>query len=235
MAQPHVMTHVEGETRASDPVLIGGRWWFAHYAEFYFEAADRLTAAVSSRTLEIVAVPVLYLQRHCVELIIKDLILGCFHVDEAGEIAGENGPRIGPPDFDHDFETLLTDLTDAIAVIGYADASELDGLRTLAARLSAIEAGSAERFRYIYVRKFKNRTAPPASFERVTPIPLLDLQEELTRVFRSCDDIKDPKSLISQLYDEAGVLTIRAFQSGGLLLDDIPEAPLDSGPPETGK
>src|SRR5205807_636340 len=103
-------------TSPPPPARFGGEEWMPLYSRFYVRAAASLVEQ-SGRTgngADDLVLPILYLQRHAVELIIKDAILACFHLDEARFVAGKGERRVKPPAFDHDLPSLVSRLRGAL-------------------------------------------------------------------------------------------------------------------------
>ncbi len=186
------------------------------FSKQYLMLAERGLKEDPSGTARDVVLSVAYVQRHCLELIIKDLILGCFQISELQPLAGEAPAAVKPPGWLHEFEKLVPNLRQALGSVGYGSAPEIGPLAKLAQKYIDLERGSPERFRYAHVEKFVNGKAPPHSFEQAVDIPVHDLQAELRAVYRDCGDLDNERSLYIQLYDESGALFQKAVELGNI-------------------
>jgi hypothetical protein len=208
---------------ASRTVTIGGDDWVPLIARFYLEAAhSALASAVTDVQLAAVALPTMYLQRHCLEVMTKDLILACFHVDETSRLGGSDRAQVKPPTWEHDLPTLVDDLRKSLETVGMEASPEVAVLTELANTFGALEAGSPERFRYDRVEKFKNGVAPPYAFPQQQSVDVGQLQARLEAAYADCGDPLSPKSLCARLYQLAGVKFADAVNSGRIRLD-LPE------------
>lgn len=165
--------------------------------------------------------PTVYVQRHCLELIVKDLILACFYIAEQQDLAGENRCGALPPEREHKFGKLLAQLKRSLIEVGYGRPAQLSSLEALALRFTRLERGSRERFRYALPDPFKDGKAPRHSFEKPVEIPVHELQEALRQVHHDCVDIDNDESLLRQLYDESGALFEKAARLGRVGLRDM--------------
>jgi hypothetical protein len=204
-------------------VRIGGPLSLMLFSKQYLTLAERGLKEDPTGTAADVVLSVVYVQRHCLELIMKDLVLACFHISELQPLAGEPYAAVDPPGWGHEFERLVPNLKKALASVGYASAPEILPLATLAEQYVNLERGSRERFRYAHVDKFVNGKAPPHSFEHPVNIPVHDLQADLRQVYRDCADIDNEKSLYIQLYEESGALFQKAVELGNIDLTEIAE------------
>jgi hypothetical protein len=191
------------------------------FSKQYLELAERGLKDHGAGGAADVVLSVVYVQRHCLELIVKDLMLACFHISELQAFAGEPPGNLKPPGWGHEFESLVPSLEKTLAAVGYTSAPEVPPLAALAQKYFDLERGSPERFRYATVGKFVNGKAPPHSFEKPIEIPVHDLQLELRRVHRDCGDIDNEKSLYIQLYEETEALFQKAVNLGNIDLSDI--------------
>jgi hypothetical protein len=198
-------------------VRIGGHFSLMLFSKQYLELAER---GLRDRAEDVV-LSVVYVQRHCLELIVKDLILACFHVYELQLVTGEAASQVKPPDWEHEFKKLVPSLKSAINAIGYGAPNEIEALALLAQKYVDLENGSRERFRYAHVEKFQTNKAPPHSFESPLEIPVHDLQQSLRDVYRRCADIDNERSLLMQLYDECTAQFQKAVSLGKIDLGDL--------------
>jgi hypothetical protein len=200
------------ETGQQQVVTIGGEDWMPLYSRFYLTAAQTLITVSGDNVLSDVALPILYVQRHCLELVIKDLILGCFHLAEALNAAGTERIEVNPPPWDHDLLALVDVLQRALLGVKFRPDQELSAILQLAKQLAALERGSPERFRYVSVEPFrKQRRAPPTGFPNVCLADLGGLQRDLANVYLICADIENRVSLWRRLYDAAGTSMANAM------------------------
>ena len=206
-------------TQQQKIVGLGGQDWPPLFAHFYLTAARTLIAASAEKALPEVALPVLYTQRHCLELVVKDLILGCFHLDEAQTVAGKQPAGVQPPRHTHDLLRLLEGLCKDLARLNFHVSDELSAIDSLAKQFADLEDESPERFRYAYVEEFKNGKAPPTGFPEARSVDLGKLQRELEQVFSTCADVESGASLWRRLYDKAGCLVAGALNEGLISLD----------------
>ena len=200
--------------------VIGGDDWPPLFAQFYLRAAQMLLDKTEAEGFPDVALPILYLQRHCLELVIKDLTLGCFHLQEARSLASPSLLRITPPKWEHDLPYLVNTLAKNLNQLQVSAESELSSLSLLATEFAKIENGSHERLRYAYVEPFKAGLAPPTSFPTKLDIPVGALQKRLEAVFKICADINIRDSFLRKLYDAAGIQVVEAIKAGRISLED---------------
>ncbi|RYZ42731.1 MAG: hypothetical protein EOO71_06730 [Myxococcaceae bacterium] len=163
-----------------------------------------LESATTTENVQRLVLPVLYVQRHCLEIIIKDLILACFHIDEARSISGDIRVGIKPPDFNHDLVQLAENLEERLGRLQIDARAQITQIQALAKSFSTLENGSPERFRYAYVEKFKEGQAPPFGFPNELFVPIHVLQAGLKETHEACAKIDNPSSLFRKLYEAAG-------------------------------
>jgi hypothetical protein len=152
------------------------------------------------------AMPCVYLQRHALELALKDL-LGMAY--EVAEYCKDSHPGLLPSKgarkrlaTSHCLHSLLLDLEAVLArelSAGFSYPSIPQDLRPLVLDLAEIEAGEASRLRYASVSDRSSGVQVP-SFPVERTIPVVHLQARLVRVIESLFD-SDP-CLASELYTD---------------------------------
>jgi len=214
------------ERKEAGNVLIGGIWSQPYYAGSYLQAAKALVEkAHGSRQLELVAVPILYLQRHTLELVLKDLLHLMFELydnDKYVERVTSVAPRVQPPpknELDrsqgsHDLAALASDVrrTHARYCAGGYDLRPISPkLDALVAEFAALEKNDPTRLRYSTVKvedktasKQASRKRPKVlarSFDSEVMIEVVRLQADLESLMEELQRPED--SLFFDLYVEA--------------------------------
>jgi hypothetical protein len=202
----------------SASIEVGGPDRLPEYASFYFEAARRLLVA-SGADVQPVALPLIYLQRHCLELIIKDLLLASSFLSAAKQMAAGKKAIPERPAASHRLVDLVTDLRASLTGHGIPMPADLE---PLARDLDALEGSAPDRYRYAFERWTKDQKAhglgPDESFPTAQRIPISDLQGRLELVIPVAD-VRDERSLVFALYSQSTDALNQAAKSGNLTLD----------------
>lgn len=164
-------------------ITVGGMFGQPDYPAGYF-AATRLL--MESGDVETLAMPILYLQRHTVELIIKSILTGAYSVIESKQrlqrVKGE--PVLSftiKSTKGHGLGKLLDDAERALATLGY---SEIPGMRDLVNLIASLEGGDETRWRYDTLNSGALSFPyewPPSHSDTVT-LPIHEIQDRLTRI-----------------------------------------------------
>ena len=240
---------------AAGHARIGGVWNQPDYQRAYVRAAQILVR--ESRTagnFDELAVVCVYLQRHALELAIKDLI-GMFYgiADEndlLATITKKNIDSLAPSNgardrliTSHDLDALLRDLR-------CAHQREIDDgehylnlpadLAPLVEKFSELERGSPERFRYPIVRTPSRGGAKnvatqqqkrETSFAAPSVIPVEELQSRLEALtealfWKADDDLSNPiESLGYELAEMSHHLTSELYALGAYEVSRTEEPP----------
>jgi len=137
---------------------VGGVWAEPNLGLSYlFAARHVLEGAERERRLNEVALPAAYLQRHALEVALKDTIGTAFAIKrDEGWLEGlKRDPKARPASpreipFTHDLKRLLGILREALAAIGFGDVPAQ--IVALAERLGAVEQFEPTRFRYLTLK-----------------------------------------------------------------------------------
>ncbi|MEM9460773.1 MAG: hypothetical protein AAGF11_41805 [Myxococcota bacterium] len=175
---------IDGATKT---VTIGDWLWCPDVALSYLLGARILLDSARDDDIDRIVLPISYLQRHALEVGIKDAIdlayeisfsrawLGQLHVD-----LGAPPPTLRRASFDHGLSRLITELDRALSSIGYDPAPPL--LRAMADELAETEQNKPDRWRYSKVRS-QSRVGFEPSFSTPVAVPLADIQSRLETVF----------------------------------------------------
>jgi len=183
-----------------ESVTVGGEDWLPEYPRFFFEAARRLLEA-SGSALDAVALPLVYLQRHCVELVIKEIHLASHFVSATARsaLAGRLLAPEWPPAL-HGLVDLIALLETSLNEHGIAVPAEL---KSLASDLDALERKAPDRFRYAFrpwtKQHQKDGRGPDQSFPEAQHLPIAAIQRRLASVIRLAD-FNETDSLVMTLY-----------------------------------
>jgi len=181
-------------------IEVGGQDEPPEYPRYYYEAARRLLS-VPDGNLKDVALPIIYLQRHCLELIIKELHLASLYLAAGKRMAAED-TLVTPerPPSKHQLLDIMKGLQDSFKE------QHLDlpvDLEAFAQYMDRLEKSSPDRYRYAYEswkKEDKNRgIAPKESFPNVESLPLRAIQGRLESLVRTVD-FRDSDSLVMQMY-----------------------------------
>ncbi len=205
---------------------VGGFWSHPDYDRSYLLAARYVIECASrDQRQNEVALPVAYLQRHALEIALKDLILGARHISadrawlEALKLDGKAPvPQVPKSAFGHQLRALIAELREALAEIGYGDVPA--EFVTLADKVLAVEGTDPTRLRYATGVDGKE------SFPKPVTIPVGETQAELEQIVANHVRVKlhDGAGLAQDLADEGQYLTQETYR-----LDDGPSEPTDFG------
>ena len=182
-------------------IEVGGEGWLAEYPRYYFEAARKLLNS-SDGDLASVALPLVYLQRHCLELMIKDIHLASSFLAAAKLMA--TGKLVTPerPENKHCLVDLVGALRESLRENG---ASMPPDLEPLAREMDALEASSPDRYRYAFQfwtkPQKKAGQGPEESFPTAQRLPVKEIQARLELLVSEAD-IRNEASLIFRLYSD---------------------------------
>ncbi|HVJ28156.1 MAG TPA: hypothetical protein VM493_11475, partial [Vicinamibacterales bacterium] len=166
-------------------VTVGGMFGQPDYPAGYFAATQLL---MESGDVEALAMPILYLQRHTVELIIKSILTGAYSVIESKQQLqrAKGEPVLSftiKPTKTHRLGRLLDDAERALGALEYKDTA-IPGMRDLVNLIESLEGGDETRWRYDTLisgaRSFPHDW-PPSHSDRVA-LPIHEVQERLTRI-----------------------------------------------------
>lgn len=217
---------------AKDGTLTVGGFWHQPFSSDrgYLQAARTL---IDHGRPELIGLPVAYLQRHALELLLKALIeiVWVIRTERDWVAAGPGSPR--PPDppplHEHPFPVLLGVLKEALADIGFETPDDFDQVAALFDDLEAVEAPDGtkrshpDRLRYGTIGPAK---ASFDSFPKPVTIPLRERQERLEALVQTHLTIPDPpkpaSSLFEQLFWQEAALSSTLKERGDLREDDTP-------------
>jgi len=212
---------------------IGGTWSPVNYLDAYLRSARILVdKAESEDMLDDLAVAVVYQQRHSLELMLKDVLLGIYEiVDLKKQLAEDSGktytgfePTAGAlkrVDTGHRLSALLIDLEHAIAQTKRQGLPA--DLRALVADFEAIEAGEPTRFRYERVPGRSLPSGKHGPLQRSFPVRVhIDIRGFQTRLegisaalFRfSKEDATETASIGEDIYLETNWLMTELYGRG---------------------
>ena len=205
-------------TSTDGSIEIGGEERLPEYPHFYVEAARRLLSA-SGSDLGPVALPLVYLQRHCLELIIKDIHLASLFLS-AAKLTSE-GKWVTPerPPEHHRLVDLVVALGQSL---GEHSLTMPTGLESLAKEMDALESSSPDRYRYAWTRQTRKQKScgqgPEESFATPQRLPVREIQIRLEPLALAAD-IRAEDSLVFKLYSECTTVINLAVASGKLSFD----------------
>lgn len=198
---------------------IGGPFWFGGYRESYLAAASVLVKEGRSiGDLSEHAVPALYLQRHALELMLKDLLYSMYGMaDDSFSLAQLRGAAGPSNDFRpsekerrratsaHDLSALMADLVSAFgraSSAGFAFRPLPPDLEQCVKDFAVLEDGAATRLRYDRVR-LKNRADLERSFPERVGVPIEGFQARLLAIEAELFTQRvEPPSLADEIYME---------------------------------
>lgn len=173
--------------KESGTVTVGGLFGQPDYPASYF-AASRLL--MESGVVEALAMPILYLQRHTIELIIKSVLTDAYSVIESRQRiqSAKNEPIL---DFKikstrgHRLGRLLDDAESALTALGYNDPT-ISGMRDLVNLIESLEGNDETRWRYDTLndgtRSFPFDLSPPNRGK--VALPIHEIQAQLAEVVK---------------------------------------------------
>ncbi len=212
--------HSVGMSSEDSVIEIGGEDCLPEYPRAYFEAAQRLLGAPDGELI-LIALPLIYLQRHCLELIIKDVHLASLFFAAAKHLAAGNRQGLVPdrPPEHHRLVALVVGLRNSLAEHNIPMPSDLE---PLARTMDEIEGTSPDRYRYAFQRWTKAQKSkgegPKMSFPTPHQLPLREFQARLGALMRVAD-IRSEDSLVSKFYSESTLVLNLAIASGNLTVD----------------
>lgn len=184
---------------------VGGWMRTPNLGLSYLFAAHRLLRkAGEHRKLAETALPIRYLQRHALELELKEAINTAYAVkaderflDALGKDSQTPWPeRQFANDQTHDLDVLVNELDAALAAID--EGKTPDDVREVAAKITRIEGKKADRWRYLTLKRPKKKPKdefPEQSFPTPRLMRLGEIQDELEKVFRRNFWIRDEDHL----------------------------------------
>jgi hypothetical protein len=164
---------------------FGGEWRAPDYAQAYFQAAGAVVSrALEARTLDELGLPAFHLQRHAVELILKDLLRLTFQAldyraKRKGTARGDisNGAR-RRLDTSHALGLLLRDLEDAAAKLALCEPP--DSLRALVSEIEKYET----TLTWARYPQSKTHDKIVVHVEEESAVPIVALQQRLAQAVR---------------------------------------------------
>ena len=173
-----ILVFAEAKQESPTATRIGGLLRRPRLAFSYLLSARHLIVRAEPGRLDMVAVPVAYMQRHALELAAKETIAAAYDVrfdrdwlaelERAGK--GARPPERREPARSHQFQTLITELVEALDAIEYEADDLLSELREMGELLTIIEERQHTRFRY-------------GTFDRPVTLELGGVQERLEGLF----------------------------------------------------
>ncbi|MBK6918826.1 MAG: hypothetical protein IPH07_15650 [Deltaproteobacteria bacterium] len=138
---------------------IGGWMYSPRISPSYLLAARRLIGNVGpgdGPQVGVVALPIVFLQRHSYELALKDLIEVAYEIERGRRWVAAvraEGPEASVaaakrPAREHQFGKILEELKEVLLAIGFDVKGIRDEMRAMAERLTTIEEGQHTRARY---------------------------------------------------------------------------------------
>lgn len=211
----HNRQAVEADRR-NGVARVGGTFWDARYARSYFRAADVLLGSKEvSESLNDFVLPLLYLQRHALEVLIKTAIDACAYLADERIMFDSTAPPLKEAEFGHSLSKNFRILSEHLGQLGYDVPT---GVVEVIAKIDAIEEEKPDRLRYstveekVAVKGKKPEKIRVASFPNEKEVPIRGLQEEIRSIFRGLAD--DEGSLLQNLSDECESLFQRALREG---------------------
>lgn len=183
---------------------VGGPHRSPSYLHAYLQAGEHLVSvALETNKLDELALPIIYLQRHVVELLLKRLLGWCH---EIAKFRAENSRETWQPtskqevrlNTEHSLHLLCDDLAQASTALGYGDVPE--ALRELVASLLAFESDPTWA-------RYESRVSKGVSVRHQAEeveMPVVELQRSLRAVVNQSLYNADPaeESLEDRLYGE---------------------------------
>ena len=184
-------------SKMDSPIGVLGTDRLPELPRFYFEAASRLLGA-SDIDLAPVALPLVNLQRHCLELVIKEIHLASSCLPAARLMAkGIWSTPDRPPENHH-----LSELVDALGEsLSAHHLSMPTGLESLAREMDALSA-----------------PAPDARLPAPQRLPLREIQTRLESLVSTADIFKED-SLVFRLYAECATAINSSLDSSDPAFD----------------
>lgn len=201
----------------NDSVEVGGENRLPAYPHFYYEAARRLLES-SSSDLEPVALPLIYLQRHCVELAIKEIHLASLFLSNSIKSAKEG--RLLPPSWPIGSHCLVDLINQLATSLDEHQIRVPPELQSIAVDMDALEESAPDKYRYAFHLQTKEQKrkghGPDASFPTPRRLPVHEFQRRLALIVKIVD-YHEPESLVMKLYSKS----VDALnEGGGLQFDD---------------
>jgi hypothetical protein len=212
--------HNVGMNSENRVIEIGGEDCLPEYPRAYFEAAQRLLSAPDGELI-LIALPIIYLQRHCLELIIKDVHLASLFFAAAKHLAAGNRQGLAPnrPPEHHRLVDLVVGLRNSLVEHNVSMPSDLE---PLARSMDTIEGTSPDRYRYAFQRWTKEQKlkgeGPEMSFPTPQQLPLREFQARLDALMPVAD-IRAEDSLVFKFYTESTIVLNQGIASGNLTVD----------------
>lgn len=189
-------------------VVLGGLF-HPHLAVGYFRAAQCLLAANHQRAdLTEVALPILFLMRHAIEVALKDLLLTYDDIEtDQGRLDAHDGgpPKARPRPAREIEETTRTH--DLKKLLDWVKAWMPDYVtpewQDLVREVERHEQGAPDRFRYSAVRDNKStKKKMVPSFPALTRIPVREIMVRVEQFMKQAADMADVEGADhSALYD----------------------------------
>jgi hypothetical protein len=200
---------IGGGQRGPGIARVGGRWAEPNLGLSYLLAARHvIEAGERDRQLNEVALPAAYLQRHALEVAIKDVTDRAYVLkhgtDRLAALKTDpsaTGGEIMKCRFIHALNKVLDEMRNALAAIGYKVPFEV---ATMVTRLGAAEADEPTRFRYLTLKKGGR------SLEAEFILPVGETQDLL-------EDLFDRELRFNEAASPQGLVTGMAFE--GMWLD----------------
>ncbi len=174
-------------------------------ASYVYAARRLLESPRVKENLVEYALPILYLQRHSLELLLKQLHMFAWELNERLVALGESRGSFENHKKNHHLPTLLSKLNEALSTVGHAFCcADHAKLQQLTERFDGLDERST------WLRFYDDP-------EKNEEVPVLELQQGLTEVFEFCWE--DDNSIAQTLYLHSTycdqVLYARERKAGG--------------------
>lgn len=161
-------------------VKVGGLINPPRYLESYYEATRIL---MENDRVDSLAMPILYLQRHTIELLLKELLNGAQSVIEMKQqiqqAKRQTLMRYRKKGIKgHDLKTLLSDAEAALVALEWP--VPIPGLGELVKRFDDIEQGDETRWRYATLKDSK--PSMPCGLSEYVELPIYEIQQRLNKI-----------------------------------------------------
>lgn len=182
-------------------VKMGGFFRRPKYLESYYEETQIL---MQSERIDYFAMPILYLQRHTVELLLKELLDGAQNVIAMTQEI-QKAKRQPVLDYNsknskhHNLNVLLSDAEMALAALGWP--VPVVGLNELVSLCTSTEQGDETRWRY--PKGKGGKPSFPGGIGECLDLPIYEIQQRLTQIAeeeqigKTYDDVMKADSISS--------------------------------------
>lgn len=161
-------------------VMVGGLINPPRYLGSYYEATRILT---ENDRADLLAMPILYLQRHTIELLLKELLDGAQSVIVMTQQI-QQAKRQPIMSYEkkelkgHNLNKLLSNAEAALAALEWP--IPIPGLRELVSLCGSIEQGDETRWRYATLKNSK--PSMPCGLSAYVELPIYEIQQRLNKI-----------------------------------------------------